>query len=274
MFEKLEGTRALLTGASRGLGAHIARGLAKEGCTLVLSARDAGKLDTVAASCRALGAEVVVVGADVCRAEDRARLLEAAGDIDFLINNAGVEITRRLVDQSEGDVRTQIETNLVAPIELTRLVLPAMIARGRGAVINVSSMSGKASTPFNSIYAATKHGLNGLSSSLDIELHGTGVHVGVVCPSFVAEAGMWADTGLAAPAFLREVQPERVVEGVLRAIRGQTEVLVTPGPMRPLLALRALMPGVEGRLLRWMGVAKVLAARADVTASPGAQSRE
>lgn len=270
MYESLEGTRALLTGASRGLGSHIARGLAKERCNLILSARDATKLGEVAEACRASGVTVEVVSADICRAEDRQRLLAEAGDIDFLINNAGVEITRRLVDQSEADVRLQIETNLVAPIELARRALPAMIARGRGVVVNLSSMSGKASTPFNSIYAATKHGLNGLSSSLDIELFGTGVHVGVVCPSFVADAGMWADTGLTAPAFLREVPPERVVDAVLRVIHGQTEVLVTPGPMRPLLALRALMPGVEGRLLRWMGVAKVLAARADVAA----QSRE
>ncbi len=124
-------------------------------------------------------------------------------------------------------------------------------------------MSGKGATPFNSVYAATKHGLNGLSSSLDMELHGTGVHVGVVCPSFVADAGMWADTGQAAPAALREVPPERVVRAVLKVIRGEGEVLVTPTPMRPLLALRALAPRIEGPLLRAMGIAKVLAARAD-----------
>jgi short-subunit dehydrogenase len=263
MFTELAGRRALVTGASRGLGALIARGLAAERIDLVLTARDSAKLAGVAEQCEQLGVRVQVMAVDVCLAADRERLLTDAGDIDILVNNAGVEITRRLVDQTDADVRSQIETNLVAPIELTRAMLPRMIARGSGVIVNVSSMSGKAATPYNTIYAATKHGLNGFTSSLAIELHGTGVHVGVVCPSFVADAGMWADTGMQAPAMVREVPPDRVVKAVLRVLRGEQEVLVTPGPMRPLLALRELVPSLEGRMLRAMGVAKVLARRAD-----------
>jgi short-subunit dehydrogenase len=262
MFDQLKGRRALVTGGSRGLGVYIARSLAREGVDLVLVARDSAKLDAVAKECRALGADVQLIGADVCRAEDRRRILDEAGDLDILVNNAGVETTQRLVDQSEDAVRSQIETNLVAPIELTRQVLPRMLERGRGVVVNVSSMSGKGATPYNSVYAATKHGLVGLSSSLDMELHGTGVHVGVVCPGFVADAGMWADTGQTAPAAMREVRPERVADAVLAVIRGRVEVLVTPSPMRPLLALRALAPSIEGPMLRALGIAKVLARRA------------
>lgn len=264
MFEDLKGRRTLLTGASRGLGMHIARGLAKEGVELVLAARDAAKLEAVARECTELGAKVRVINADVTQARDRERLVREAGELDILVNNAGIEITKRLVDQTEADVRAQIETNLIAPIELTRLVLPGMLTRGRGVVVGVSSMSGKVATPFNSVYAATKHGLNGLSCSLEMELHGTGVHVGVVCPTFVAESGMWADTGLRAPSMAREVSPKRVVEAVLRVIRGESEVLVTAGPMRPLLALRALIPSIEGRVMRAMGVTKTLAERAEV----------
>ncbi len=270
MFQELRGKRTLVTGASRGLGAQIARGLAKQGVELVLAARDAKKLESVARECSELGAKVRVASADLGRAEDRHRLVQEAGEIEILINNAGVEFTKRLVDQTEAEVRAQIETNLVAPIELMRLVLPGMIARGRGVVVNVSSMSGKASTPFNSVYAATKHGLCGLSSSVDIELDGTGVHVGVVCPSFVAEAGMWADTGLEAPTAMREVKPEAVVDAVLAVIRGKGEVLVTAGPIRPMLALRTLIPGIEGRVMRRMGIAKVLARRAErLSEKPG-----
>jgi short-subunit dehydrogenase len=263
MIEDLKGKRALLTGASRGLGVHIARGLAEQGVALVLVARDVAKLETVARGCNALGVEVRTLGGDVCRPEDRDRMLADAGELDILINNAGIEVTKRLTDQSEADVRNQIETNLIAPIALARQVLPRMIARRRGVIVNISSMSGKAATPFNSVYAATKHGLNGFSSSLGIELHGSGVHVGVVCPGFVAQAGMWANTGLRAPGAMREVSPERVVRAVVRVIHGESEVLVTPGPMRPLLAFRELLPGLEGRMLRAMGIARVLAARAD-----------
>lgn len=263
MFKDLKGKRALVTGASRGIGAHIAERLAREGAELVLVARDRDKLAAVAETCKQLGARVELSAADVSKAEDRRRLVQEAGVVDVLVNNAGVESTRRLVDQSESEVRAQIEINLIAPIELTRAIVPGMIARGRGVVVNVSSMSGKSATPFNSVYAATKHGLNGFSSSLGVELHGSGVHVGVVCPSFVSEAGMWADGGLRAPAALPEVSPEAVVRGVLKVIRGHVEVLVTPGPIRPLLALRQLVPSLEGPMLRAMGVAKVFGKRAD-----------
>lgn len=262
MTTQLKGKRALVTGASRGLGVYIAKRLAAEGIDLVLVARDASKLENTERACRALGVDVQLVAADVTRADDRKRLLDEAGDLDVLVNNAGVEFTLRLVDQSEEEVRAQLETNLAAPIDLIRRALPGMISRGQGVIVNVSSMSGKAATPWNSVYAATKHGLVGLSTSLDIELHGTGVHVGVVCPGFVAEAGMWADTGQKAPAAMREVPPERVADAVVEVIRGKVEVLVTPGPMRPLLALRAMIPAMEGPMLRVMGIAKVLSGRA------------
>lgn len=262
MLSSLQGATALVTGASRGIGVFIARRLAAEGMSLVLSARDASKLEKLRDELVAKGTKVRVVPCDVRSAADRARLVEEAGPIDVLVNNAGLEITRAFADQSEADVLAQIETNLIAPIELTRLVLPGLIAKRRGAVVHVSSMSGKSPTPYNAIYAATKFGLNGFSSSVTIELAGSGVHTGVVCPGFVAEAGMWADTGLRAPAMMREVRPEAVADGVVAVIRGAEEVLVTPTPVRPLLALRELAPKLTGSLLARMGVLDTLKARA------------
>jgi short-subunit dehydrogenase len=147
-------------------------------------------------------------------------------------------------------------------------VLPGFLARRAGALVHVSSMSGKSPTPYNAIYAATKYGLNGFSSSIAIELEGTGVSTGVVCPSFVAEAGMWADTGLRAPSLMREVRPEAVADGVIAVIRGAQEVLVTPTPVRPLLALRELAPRLTGALLARMGVLATLEARAAHAARP------
>jgi short-subunit dehydrogenase len=139
-----------------------------------------------------------------------------------------------------------------------------MIARGSGVVVNVSSMSGKTAAPYNSVYAATKHGLNGFTSSLAAELAGSGVHVGVVCPSFVADAGMWADLELKTPTVMREVSLDQVAAAVLRVIRGEREVLVTPMPVRPLLALRELFPALESRVFRAAGITRTLAARAKV----------
>lgn len=262
MLDSLAGRTALVTGASRGLGVFIARRLAKERMHLVLSARDASKLEALRDELAKDGLDVRIVAADVRSAADRARLVEEAGAIDVLVNNAGLEITRAFLDQSEDDVAAQLETNLIAPIDLTRRVLPSLVARRRGAVVHVSSMSGKSPTPYNSIYAASKFGLNGFTSSIAIELEGTGVNAGVVCPSFVAEAGMWADTGLRAPAMMREVRPEAVADGVVAVIRGAEEVLVTPTPVRPLLALRELAPKLTGSLLKRMGVLATLEARA------------
>lgn len=257
----------MVTGATTGLGRALAGRLLRDTPhRLVLTAR-ASSLPRFAEAGIVESERVALVPLDVTRPAQRRAAVAAAearfGAVDVLVNNAGVESTRRLVDQSESEVRAQIEINLIAPIELTRAIVPGMIARGRGVVVNVSSMSGKSATPFNSVYAATKHGLNGFSSSLGVELHGSGVHVGVVCPSFVSEAGMWADGGLRAPAALPEVSPEAVVRGVLKVIRGHVEVLVTPGPIRPLLALRQLVPSLEGPMLRAMGVAKVFGKRAD-----------
>jgi short-subunit dehydrogenase len=260
----LRGSTALLTGASRGLGARIAERLAREGVHLVLAARDEPRLQKVAAACVAHDVRVRAVAADLSQRDDRERLVAGAGQIDILINNAAIEHTLALIDQTEEEIAAQIATNLTAPIALTRLVLTPMIARRRGAIVNLSSMSGKASTPFNSVYAGTKHGINGFTQSLRLELEGTGVHAGVVCPSFVAETGMWANSGGRAPAMLREVSPDKVVRGVLAVLHGAPEVLVTPGPMRPLLALRELFPRIEGPFMRKLGVTEAFKQRASV----------
>src|SRR5687768_11969632 len=185
-MKDLTGRVAILTGASRGLGVAIARRMATEGARLVLAARDPEGLAKVAA---AVGAAKVVV-CDVTIPADRERLVNEARDvgaIEILVNNAGLEVPISVLDQRPEDVDQQVAVNLLAPIHLTKLVLPDLIARGGGAVVMVSSMSGKSPTPFNAIYTATKHGLNGFTASLRIELAGTGVHAGVVCPSFIAD---------------------------------------------------------------------------------------
>jgi uncharacterized protein len=268
----LTGRTILLTGASRGIGEQIAIRLARDRPHLLLVARDAGKLNAVGARCSDAGARVTIVASDVSRGDDRQRLVEAAGTVDVLINNAGVEHTMAVADQSREIVEAQIATNLIAPIELTRLLLPGMLARRSGVIVNVSSMSGKAATPFNAIYSATKFGLNGFTASLRLELEGTGVHAGTVCPSFVGDTGMWADTGVRAPAFLREVSPGKVVQAVLAVIAGAGEILVTPQPMRPLLALREIFPGVERAVLKRSGLMEVFRQRAAVNRSAALRS--
>ncbi|MEQ1507800.1 MAG: SDR family NAD(P)-dependent oxidoreductase [Myxococcota bacterium] len=266
MIPDLTGKVVVLTGASRGIGTAIARRLATDGARLVLAARDEDGLRKVAA---AVGA-AKIVPCDVTVPADRERLIREAsevGPIDVLVNTAGIEIPVSVVDHRPEDVDRELAVNLLAPIHLTKAVLPSMIARGTGVIAMMSSMSGKSPTPYNAVYTASKHGLNGFTASLRLELLGTGVHAGVICPGFVADAGMWADTGVAAPAAMREVPIDRVVDGVVRVIRGAAEVLVTPTPMRPLLAIGQLFPTLDGPILTRLGVMRVLRERATATAA-------
>jgi short-subunit dehydrogenase len=259
----------LLTGASRGIGARIAEDLARDGGTLVLVARDPAGLAATAARVEALGAAAIVLPADLADPAEVDRVAAevlARGAPDRVVLNAGIEITVAVLDQSPDDMARQLALNLASPLRLTRALLPAMVGAGRGAIVAISSMSGKTATPYNAVYTATKHGLNGFFASLRIELWETGVHCGVVCPSFVAETGMWSDTGVQAPPLLREVSPAAVTAAVRRALGGAPEVLVTPAPMRPLLALGQLFPRLDGAVLRALGVLDTLRARARAAA--------
>jgi len=258
--------RILLTGASRGIGVAIAEGLARRGAHLVLTARSEAKLQQTAERVRAAGGTSEQVVADLALPDDRDRLVQhvlAGGVPTAVVHNAGVEVPIAVVDQSHAQIDTQLQVNLHAPIHITRALLPAMVQAGRGAVAMVSSMSGKSPTPYNAIYTATKFGLNGFTASLRVELEGTGVHAGVVCPSFVADAGMWSDTGATAPRMVQEVPLDDVVSGVLAVLDGKNEVLVTTRLARPLLALTQLFPSVDRKVLGALGVLDTLEQRAE-----------
>lgn len=252
----------LLTGASGGVGPYIARAVARAGANVVLTGRNEGRLSAIAKECERLGAKASCIVADIAEAAERVRLVEAVGRVDVLVNNAAFEIPVRLLDLSDVEVQRQIEVNLVAPIDLTRRLLPGMLERRQGVIVNVSSMSARTPSPCQTIYAATKSGLNGFTASLRYELEGTGVHAGVVCPSFVGKAGMWVNGGARAPRLVREVEPEQVAAAVLKTIGGAAEVLVAPGPVRLLLAMQELLPGLEHRVLRAMGVFQAVEDRA------------
>jgi short-subunit dehydrogenase len=257
-MKDLRGVNAIITGASRGIGPYIAKTLAAQGVNVALAARSAEKLEETRRACDALGVKAIAVATDVTSMDDLRGLVAAAerdlGAIDILVNNAGIEVKGTVADYTLEQVDGVLLTNLSAPIWLTKLVLPGMLARKRGAIVHMSSMAGKSAAPYNSIYSASKHALNGFSDSANYELDGTGVHMSVVSPGFVGEAGMWADRGGKAPRMMSEVSPQKVADGVLKAVRGAEQVLVTPGPIRPLLALAQLAPGLQKSIVKRMGV--------------------
>jgi short-subunit dehydrogenase len=250
---------AIVTGASRGIGPHIARLLAKEGMAIALAARSQGELDRVAAGMTAAGARVIAIAADVADAGQLEHVVRETenqlGSIDVLVNNAGIETVSPFHVLDLGQMRKIIEVNLIGAMTLTRLVLPGMVERDRGWIVNVSSLAGKAGPPLAEAYAASKAGLIGFTQSLRNSYDGTGVHASVICPGFISGEGMFVDrsepAGVTAPRAIGTSSPEQVAEAVLRAIRTDVpEILVTPGPGRLIAALSQLFPRIPGWIVR------------------------
>jgi uncharacterized protein len=179
---QLDGSRVLVTGASRGIGESIARRCAQAGATVALAARDTEKLDALAAS---LGPNTVVCPIDlsepaqvdgwIATVEDRI-----GGPIDVLINNAGLDMVGLLADKSADDVRRIHQVNLLSPIELIRQVLPSMVSRRSGHIVNVSSTAACGGFSGLAMYGSTKAGLSNFTRILRAELKGTGVETTVV----------------------------------------------------------------------------------------------
>jgi uncharacterized protein len=182
-------TRALVTGASGGIGEAMARRLAADGTSLVVVARSADRLEAVATEVRQRnGVEVEVLPADLedagglATVEDRLRAAEAP--VDLLVNNAGYGRSGPFVDGPVEVHEGQVRLNVVALLRLTHAALPGMIARGSGTVLNVSSVAGFQPLPFSAVYAATKAFVTSFSEAVAEEVRGTGVTVTAVCPGF------------------------------------------------------------------------------------------
>jgi short-subunit dehydrogenase len=266
--EELRGKTALVTGASRGIGAHIARALAGEGMRLVLVARSAGALEGVAAELRARGTEVVTIPADLARRDQIEVLAERAGaelgGVDVLVNNAGLELAAAYHSVAPETIDELIAVNLTAPMILSRLLLPGMIARGRGHIVNISSLAGLVGTPYGEVYCATKHGLVGFTRGLRLtaEAEGYGVGASVICPGFISHEGMFADAaggaGVVAPALLGTSPPEAVAKAVVRAIlRDEPEMIVNGRPVLPMLLTQLFSPRLAPRIASRVGVVKL-----------------
>lgn len=275
-MNELRGRSAILTGASYGVGAHIARALAREGVNLALAARSRPELERLAAECTAAGVRAVVVPTDLTQSAARAELVTRAraelGTVDILVNNAGVDVGGPLTSRSSADVDTIAQVNFVSPMELTRLVLPGMIERRSGSVVHVASVAGKVPLPYFAMYTATKYGIVGFNHALQLELHGTGVRSTAVCPGFLSGEGLWARAGGRSHWALGTSTPEQVAHAVVDAIRqGPIEIVVNPRPVRPMFALWSAAPRLAAAAYRLVGidtfVARVLRAQEKRAAS-------
>ncbi len=274
----LKGLTALVTGASRGVGYLIADTLAREGMHLVITARRRADLERVAGPLRTHGPSVSSVAADLSCPEEveflARQAVEATGAVDVLVNNAGMACMLPYHRTSLEDLRREIEVNLTAPLVLSRLLLPSMLDRKRGHIVNIASLSGEIPLPYEEAYGATKAGLILFCKSLRAEYRGTGVSASVLMPGVIWGTGMVRDfeanSDFRMPRSAGGCTSEQVARAVVRAIRHDIpEIILNRPPLRPLLALLRIFPRLSDPLLRKAGVYRPLADAARVNLAHG-----
>lgn len=228
----LDNQVVVITGASSGIGRALAFAFARRAAHVVLVARNAERLEAVRREIEPYTARVVVIPADIT---DEVQLqqvvtqtLAECGRIDVLVNNAGLTLGGHLQDQNPARIDQLVRVNLWAPIRLTQLVLPHMLARQHGYILNVGSTLGRTATPLFSSYVATKYGLSGFSDTLRRELAGTGVHVTLVLPFWTHTDMLDADVEDVLERYGFQIDhPDTVAErAVLGLVRGENEVIL------------------------------------------------
>jgi short-subunit dehydrogenase len=244
---ELADRKALLTGATGGLGRAIAAAMATSGAKLILSGRKAEALDTLAAELPGDGHSTVPT--DLAEAGAAEKLAAEAGAVDILIANAGLPGTGRLPDYSTEQLTGTLRVNLEAPILLARALEPAMLAQRSGHMVFIASLSGKSATPLSSVYNATKFGLRGFALGLRADLDPLGIGVSIVSPGTIREAGMYADSGAPPIPGLGTGSPQQVADAVVKAIeKNKVEVTVAPPQQRLLAHFALATPGLSVKI--------------------------
>ena len=219
----LGGRRALVTGASRGIGRSVALALAAAGADVAVSARSQADLDQLAAEIGALGRRALAIPCDVTSAEDVARMAGAAweglGGVDILVNNAGAAGSHKLIGHPDELWHRLLAANLTSVYYVSKALAPQMVARGSGRIIMIASVAAKTGARYTAAYAASKHGVLGLTRALAVELVASGITVNAICPGYVDTpmtdatiANMVARTRLdeqQARAMLEQLNPQR-----------------------------------------------------------------
>ena len=247
-----DGKIAWITGASSGTGKALALALAQQGARLVLSARSAADLAEVADLCA--GTRPLVIPLDVTDADARAtavaQVLNTVEGVDFLFNNAGVAQRATALDTSLDIVRAIMELNFFAPVALTKLVLPSMIARQTGMIVLTSSIGGKFGAPMRSSYAASKHAMHGYFEALRIEQQANNILVSflligsvqtdIVAKALTADGTPW---GVTDQGHLNGMPPEEFARQALAGLsRAEHEIFIGSRVEESLIRLKREAP--------------------------------
>jgi len=254
MVRDLTGKRAILTGASGGIGRAVAAALVKAGTRIALASRNVDKLTELAESLRKAGGDVIVVPTDITNPAERARLVESAvaafGGLDLLVNNAGIGSWGHFADSTEAICRTVLEVNFFGPVELTRLAVPHLTRGTQPVVVNVTSMCGRKGMPGWSEYSASKSALVGMAEAWRAEFGRFDVDVLTVVPG-MTDSGFrdnWlrAD-GRAKLRFEDGMKPEYLADQIVNVIGKNRSETVFGTEARRLLRFNRFFP----RLTDW-----------------------
>ncbi|MCU0495045.1 MAG: SDR family oxidoreductase [Chloroflexaceae bacterium] len=237
---------AVVTGASSGLGAAIARSMAQQGYAVVLAARRAEQLEALAGEIRG-GGVALAVPTDMCDPTQIDALAEQTlaqfGRVDVLVNNAGANTRQRAYNPSDEQIATIFGTNVYGPMRLTRALLPRMLEQRRGHVINIGSVVAHIATPGNSLYAASKHALRAWNDSLRREVAHKGIRVSLLSPGYIRTDMTMGMRGIPMPG------PQVVATAVLRLLRRPRREVVVPGVYRVAIWAANLLPPLADALL-------------------------
>jgi len=251
-----EGSTALVTGASSGIGAALAKSLARRGVTVGLVARRKDRLEEVLEDCKASAPESRIWAADLGDVELAERVAleawDAFGGIDVLVNNAGIPKRRHVTELTYDEVEEVMRVNLLSPTRMTLALLPRMLERGKGSIVNVSSVAGRLGNPRESAYCASKFALCGWSEAMNVDLWDTPIEIRLINPGAI-DTEIWDLQGEDAPIYEGEKEPpEGIAEGIVAAIEGDTFEHYIPD-MKPFVdAKQADIDGLLAGAVEWV----------------------
>ena len=255
---ELKGKVVLLTGGSRGIGPGMAEAFAKKGTIIALAARSEAGLEEVAKQLKNSNAKVRIFPVDLRESLQRERLISSVlremGTIDILVNNAGLETEGAFSELPWRSIQENIEVNLIAPMALTHLILPEMLKKKSGYIVNIASIAAKNGAPYAAVYSGTKAGLAEWTRALRLELAGTGIRFSTIFPGYVREVGMFAKFGVKSPRIIGSCSPVQVAKAVVKAIENEKlETIVNSRPLRYVFSLNDLSPSFGDWIMRISG---------------------
>jgi NADP-dependent 3-hydroxy acid dehydrogenase YdfG len=253
-MSELKDKVVIITGASSGFGEQAARLFAREGCKVVAAARRIDRLQALVEKIQSEGGEAIAVPVDITERADIDNMVQSAldiyGHVDILFNNAGFGHHDWLESLDPGrDIETQVNANFLGLINVTRAVLPNMLERGNGHIINMSSVAGWIAVPTYSIYASTKFGVRGFTDALRRELAPAGIHVSGIYPAFARTDFSKASRAKSVRprlGFLRRFSMSSgyVARRVVQVAKSPRRALILPSWYHFFITLELLFPGL------------------------------